>query len=336
MRRRTAVFSILILTMLLTQLSAQRVTMKIGSTAPENSVFGEALKEIAAEWREISDGRVQLRLYFAGFKNQQDLLRKIRFNQLQGGVVDGLGLQQIYGNVMALSVPGLIQSGGELDYVLEKVGPDLAEEMEKQGFILLDWAKTGWIYFFARNPARTPEELMRQSVASPGGENTAITNALKHLGFNTVNVATSDVFSSLTSGMVDVVYGNPLLVAANQWFGIADNMINIRIAPFMGGIVVSSRAWKRVPEELKPELRAAVERVADRLDSEVLELEQEVIETMKERGLNVVDIPEEARAEWQDAYAKAIDYVSGREFSEEFVQRIEQILKEYRSTHAEE
>jgi TRAP-type C4-dicarboxylate transport system substrate-binding protein len=129
-----------------------------------------------------------------------------------------------------------------------------------------------------------------------------------------------------------VVYGNPIFVAANQWFGIADHMIDIPIAPFMGGIIISERSWRRIPDELKPELRRAVERVAKRLDADVLELEQEVIETMKERGLRIVEIPESEIPAWEADFQKGIDYVAGREFSEEFVDRIEALLEEYRSS----
>jgi TRAP-type C4-dicarboxylate transport system substrate-binding protein len=336
MKKLRYIFLLVLLTLAVSQVSAQRVMLKIGSYAPENSVFGQALKEIAAEWREISGGQVQVRLYFAGFKDEMDLLRKIRFNQLQGGVVDAMGLQQIYENVMALSIPRLIRTGDELDYVLENIGPVLAEEMEKEGFVLLDWAKTGWVYFFTRNPAPYPRDLKRQDLASPGGEKAAITNALNSLGYNTVNIASSDVFSSLASGMTDAVYGNPIYVAANQWFGIADHMIDYPLAPYLGGIVISRRAWQRIPADLRPKLEAAVEKAADELDAKVLELEQEVIETMKERGLKITEVPPDARPEWDAEFAEGVEYVSGKEFSEEFVQRIKDLLREYRQSRNKE
>jgi TRAP-type C4-dicarboxylate transport system substrate-binding protein len=231
---------------------------------------------------------------------------------------------------MALSIPRLIRTGEELDYVLEQVGPDIAAEMEQEGFILLDWAKTGWIYFFTREPAASPEELKPQDLASPGGEKTALTNAFKYLGFDVVTLSSTDVFSGLASGMVDSIFGNPIYVAANQWFGIADHMTDFPIAPFLGGFVISARAWRRIPDELKPELEAAVERVADRLDSRVLELEQEVIQTMQERGLTLVEVPEDAVPAWEREFEKGISYMAEREFSGDFVERIREVLNEYR------
>jgi len=39
------------------------LTLKVGSLAPRNSPWDKTLNEIAEEWKDVSNGRVQLKIY---------------------------------------------------------------------------------------------------------------------------------------------------------------------------------------------------------------------------------------------------------------------------------
>ncbi|MFW5744622.1 MAG: ABC transporter substrate-binding protein, partial [Spirochaetota bacterium] len=43
--------------------AAPAQVFRIGSAAPENSPWGRTLNRLAAEWREISDGRVRVQVF---------------------------------------------------------------------------------------------------------------------------------------------------------------------------------------------------------------------------------------------------------------------------------
>jgi TRAP-type C4-dicarboxylate transport system substrate-binding protein len=107
-------------------------------------------------------------------------------------------------------------------------------------------------------------------------------------------------------------------------------MTDMKIAPFVGGIVFSQRAWQRIPEELRPELRAAVERIAGELDEELAALEAEALREMEKRGLERHSVPPDAREEWEKRFETAIDWASGNVYDESFVDLIMTHLEEYR------
>ena len=67
--------------------AARPIVIKLGSAAPDNSIWADSLKKMANEWSEISNGQVEVKIYFAGFKDEADLIRKMKFNQLQAGIV---------------------------------------------------------------------------------------------------------------------------------------------------------------------------------------------------------------------------------------------------------
>jgi len=75
----------------------------------------------------------------------------------------------------------------------------------------------------------------------------------------------------------------------------------------------------------------SVERVGNQLDRQIGELEDDIIEQMKSHGLRVNDIPPEAVEEWKALFEKGRQQSGDTLYSEEFMQRLEDLLQEYRS-----
>lgn len=334
MKNRICVLGVLIFLLSAAfSLSARPIEIRMGSVAPDNSIYSDLLRELAAEWEEISDGQVELKIYFSGFKDGSDVIRKIRINQLQAGVVTGFGLQDLYPNVLALSIPSLIQNDDELMYVLDKIRPVVQEELNKKRFELVSWSRAGWVYFFTREPVVYPGDLEGQKIASLGtGEAAKMLDAFKHIGFHPVPVSSNETLPSLVSGMADAVYATPIAVAAGQWFGVTKHMTDMPISPFVGGIIFSRRAWQRIPADLRPRLEEAVRRIAGELDKELAALEEEAIGEMKKRGLKTHAVPAEARELWERRFTEAVEWASGNIYDKEFVEMVEEHLKTYRQS----
>ena len=309
--------------------TARTIEIKLGSTAPDNSVWADALKRMANQWSEISDGQIRVRIYFAGFKDEADLIRKMRFNQLQAGIVSGFGLQALYPNALAFSMPFLIQSEEEFNYVLGELGPNMASEIDKTGFKLLSWATAGWVYFYTREPITYPEDLKKMKIASSGTEAEDITNAMKKLGFRPVSVSSNEVLSALAGGMVDAVYATPLMVGAMQWFGVAKHMADMKVAPFLGGILINDRVWRQIPEDIRPELIASAEAIAEELDMGIKELEDQAISEMKRHGLQVNEVPPEAVRQWEQLFEQGRRGSGENIYSQDFMEKIQETIREY-------
>jgi TRAP-type C4-dicarboxylate transport system substrate-binding protein len=332
MKKNPYTLTVLLLLILMTGgLYARPIEIKLGSAAPDNSVWSDSLKKMAAEWSDISDGQIQVRIYFAGFKDESDLIRKMKFNQLQAGIVTGFGLQVLYPNVLALSMPFLIQSAEEFDYVLEKVGPRMADEIDDTGFKLLAWAKAGWVYFYTRDPITYPEDLKKMKIASPGTEAEDLVNAMKNLGLHPVSLPSSEVLPALASGMADALYATPLAVGAMQWFGVADNMADMRVAPFLGGILISDRVWSQIPDDIKPELIESAQAIGRDLDKKIVELENDAVEQMKGYGLKVNPVPPEAVEEWKELFEQGQRQSGKNIYSREFMDYLVETIQEYRN-----
>ena len=59
-------------------------TIKMGTLVPSGSTWDTNLKILAADWAKATDGNVRLKIYAGGRAgDESDMLRKLRFNQLQ-------------------------------------------------------------------------------------------------------------------------------------------------------------------------------------------------------------------------------------------------------------
>ncbi|MBT3222990.1 MAG: TRAP transporter substrate-binding protein DctP, partial [Proteobacteria bacterium] len=127
--------------------AAQAVTIKVATLAPEGSTWHKALREVGEEWKTITNGEVELKIYAGGVVgNETVMLRKMRIGQLHGGAITNLGLLEIDPSAQVINTPMLIRSYDELDYVVERMAPEFERRVEEKGFKILSWGDAGWVH----------------------------------------------------------------------------------------------------------------------------------------------------------------------------------------------
>ncbi|MCL1993553.1 MAG: TRAP transporter substrate-binding protein DctP [Spirochaetes bacterium] len=325
-----------VLAMLASPVFAQRgrtVTIRLASLAPENTPWGAALNQMAAEWAQVTNGAVEVIVFHnATAGNEQEVLRRLRVNQIQAAVFTSIGLNSIAPEVMAISYPFLIRDNEELDVVLNQLRPELERSIEQSGFVPLAWSRSGWLRIFSRSPVLTPEELRRQRMGANANE-MELMQAFRLMGYQIVPVPTN-VLISLNGGMVDAVNMSPIYAAASQAFGVARNMTNINVSPFMGGIFMNQTAWRRIPERYRPQLLEISRRMEREMDAAIMNLETQAINTMANHGLVIHDLTPAQRQLWFDEIARHENALVGPVnpvFNREFYQRISAILAAHRA-----
>lgn len=294
---KTIIAAVLALLMFVGSVSG--VTIKLGSLAPQNSPWDDALQELSAEWSKLSGGTVKMKIYPGGIAgDEDDMLRKMKANLLGGSALTGLGMNELYPGILAAQLPLQYESQEEFEYVFEKMKPVFEAELEKRGAKVIIWTQVGWIRFFAKNPVAIPEDMNKEKMFVYAGDGTAV-KVWREAGFNPVPLSTNDVMTSLQSGMITSFATTPLSAAALQWFGLAQNMADMKWAPLMGGVIVSTKLWNKIKPELQTELLAAAERIGDEMQDEINSADEEAIEIMKANGLNVVHVPVDKYEDWR-------------------------------------
>ena len=313
-------------------LFAQRgITIKMASQVPENTPWGQFFNQIAADWKRITNGEVNLIIYHNGTAgNEETVLRNLRLNQIQAAVLSTFGLTEITPEVMTLSCPFFIRNNDELDLVLKEVKDELEKKINSKGFFTLAWSRVGWVKIFSKTPVFTPADLKRQKLGTYG-EYEKLNQVFKSMGFQMVPVSNNEILIALNSPMVDAVYQSPIAVGSTQAFGLAKNMASINVAPFMGAIVMNQRSWNSIPEKYKPQMIESIRRREAELDRAVRKLEDDMITTMGAYGLKVNQLTQAQEQLWYDEINRIIPGIVGTVFDRGIYNRIEAILREYRN-----
>ncbi|MCP4135429.1 MAG: ABC transporter substrate-binding protein [bacterium] len=310
--------------------SLSALTIRIGSIAPDGSPWDIALKKMGKEWKRISGGKIKVKIYPGGIVGSEpDMIRKIRIGQLQGAIFTGVGMSKISPQIISLSLPLLVHSDKELDYLLKKNAPTFEGLIEKKGFKVLTWSKAGWVHFFSNKKVVYPKDLKKLKL-SVGVGDAKMLQAWRAIGFQAVPLSTKDVMTGLQSGMVDAFYAPPLVAAAFQWFGLAKNMCKIKVAPVIGGVVISKKTWRKIPNDIKPQLLASARKISKGLYRKSIKLEKRAMRTMKKHGLKVRHVPRKARRKWQKEAAKCYNVFVGKTFSRKLFLKLKKDLREYR------
>ena len=75
-------------------------------------------------------------------------------------------------------------------------------------------------------------------------------------------------------------------------------MLDLKVAPFLGAIIITDAAWRRVPDNLKQQFLQAAQAVARQMDDEVQALDDQALATMLRFGLTVQEISPAVADEW--------------------------------------
>ena len=310
---------------------AQRtVSIKMSSPVPENTPWGQFLNLLAADWKRITNGEVEMIVYHNGVAgSEKEVVRNLRVNQLQAAVLSTFGLYEISPEIMTLSCPFLIRNDDELDVVLEELKSDLEDKINSKGYFTLAWARVGWVKFFSKQPILTPADLKKQRLGT-NSDQEELSQAFKTMGFQMIPVARNDILISLNSNMVDAVFQSPVAVGSTQIFGLAKNMASINVAPFIGAIVFNQRAWRAIPQRYRSQLIAATRRSEAELDVSVRGLEEDMIKTMGNYGLKVNQLSPEQEQLWFDEIGRVVPSLVGTLYDRSVYRRIENILRDHR------
>lgn len=275
--------------------------VKMATLVPEGSVWDKALRDMAADWRTVGGGAVELRIYAGGVAGDEpDVVRKMRIGQIHAAALTVTGLIAIDKGFEIFQIPFFFESWQELDFVLEKLRPELEKRLEAKGYVLLNWGHGGWVHMFSRQPVRSIGDLRKQKIFTWAG-NDMMVDLWRRAEFQPVALAATDILTGLQTGMIDVLPTPPLAALTLQWFRTTPNMLGEGVAPLVAGSVISLKTWNSFPPELRAKLLESAKKTGDRLAREVPIQDKEAIAQMKERGLTVTDIDAAGRDGWQKA-----------------------------------
>ncbi len=289
---------------------------------------------MTAEWSTASGGSIKARIYPGGsIGDETDMIRKMRIGQLQGAVLTSEGLGRIVPEIRVLQLPMWYRSDEELDHVRAGLTGEIEALFEARGFKVLNWGDIGWVRLFTRSPAPTPTALQPLKLFCWAGDPN-ICDAWTKQGFTPVPLAFTDIFSGLQSGMIDAVFTAPVPALSYQWFGMANQMTDVRMIKMIGATIITLKAWNKIPSDVQAQVLASAAEAGRRSEERIRGFEDESIEVMQEYGLTVHPLSAELRTVWETRSRESYPVLLDGIVPPDLVARAERLRKEFRSRRA--
>lgn len=312
-------------------LFAQKLQVNVGTAAPEGSPWHEILQKTRQDWNRISGGNLTVRIYPSGVLGDEvEMIRKTRIGQLQAVAVSGVGLSHIEPAAGCLQIPMLMGSYEEFDYVRERIAPRLESLIAQKGFIVLQWSDVGWVHFFTKTPAKTPDDIRKlrlfTSAGDPEGE-----RLYKEFGLQVVPLAVTDMLPSLQTNLIQAFDVPPLFAMLDQSFGLAPNMIDVKWTPLAGATLLSRKTWDRIPAEQRSELLRASRSAAAHVRAQVRKMGEDAVVEMQKRGLNVIKLDAAALSRWQAEAKSSYPKIRGEVVPADLFDEVVRLHNEYLS-----
>ena len=312
---------------------SQQYTVKFATIAPDGSTWMNVMKEYDAAIRKESGGRMGFKIYSMGVQgDEKTVLRKIRVGQLQSGGFTGVGMGEIAPKVRILDSPFLVRTDDEIDMLYQEFGKDFEQAFEEGGYVLLGWAEVGFVHVFTSSPIRTRGDLKGIKMWTWEGDPIAET-AFRTLGISPIPLSVTDVNTSLQTGLIDAFYTTPYAAIALQWYTRVKYMVDVPLADAAGAVLISKKYYDQLPKDLQEILMRNGRLFISKLTQMSRKDNRDAISELKKHGITILPANEKDVQEYAEVGNRSRRALVGRLYSEDFLNRVEKAITDYRKTH---
>ena len=312
--------------------AGEAVKIRLGALAPRGTAWHRSLLEVGEKWRAAEGVGAEFIVYGGGSQGgEADMVRRMRVGQLNAAMLSVIGLTEIDASVGALQkMPLVFRSWDELDYVRDKLRPELDKRFFDKGFVVLCWGDAGWVRFFSKSSAVRPDDFRRMKIFAWAGD-APQTDIMKSLGYQPVVLEVSDILPGLQTGMISMVPSTPFWALTLQFYNHAPYMLELDWAPMVGALIVTRKAWDAMSPAGQQALRQAGAEAGAELRALSRREHQESVAAMTKRGLKVQKLTPEVEAEWRRAAEQMYPLVRGNMVPADFFDEVQRLLREYRA-----
>jgi len=257
---------IIVITALILSAPAMAATLKIATATPNGSQWMKDMRAGAAEVKERTEGRVQIKYYGGGVKGDDaKVLSQIRIRQLQGGAFTPSALSALYTDLNLYGMPLVFNSEEEAAFVRSHMDARIQEGLEDAGFVSFGFATSGFANIMSSTPVKSLADLKGKRVWVPEGD-TISYDSMKALSLNPVTLPLTDVLTGLQTGLVDIVAIPPIVALLLQWHTKVKYVTKVPLVYSYGFMAIDKKTFDKVSAEDQSIIREVMGKMYQNFD----------------------------------------------------------------------
>ena len=312
--------------------SVQAYTFKVATLSTDGSVWMEKMRAGADEISQKTDSRVNFKFYPGGVMGgDKNVLRKIRFGQLQGAALPSAGLTGIYPDIQLYNLIVKFQSMSEIDYVREQMDDQLLVGLEKKGLVAFGFSEIGLAYTMSTTPVHNITDLQQLKSWVPENNKIAI-QAYKALSISPIPLPLRDVLMGLQTGMITSVAGTPTGAIALQWHTKIKYVTNSPLSYIFGVFFLDKKAFNKISKADRLVVREVMAKTVNEVDKQSRQDNVNAVLALKKLGVEFIDVEDAAANELKAVMEAANqEIVSKSGLSSRLVEMLDKYLAAFRA-----
>ena len=274
-------------------------TIKIATLSPEGTFWMKHMRVGAKEIKEKTQGRVKFKFYPGGVMgNDDNVLRKIRIGQLQGGAITIGSLSQSTPDTTIYGLPYLFSSLDDAAEIRKTTDPMLSKIIEENGFVNFGFAQGGFTYLMSKKPIRSLDDLRQRKSWIPEKSDVGL-SVFRYVGVSPVSLSLSDVLTGLQTGLIDTVATSPIGALALQWHThiqyVTDQPLNYLAAM----LIIDKKSFYKLSETDQEIVREVMEKVYKRIDEQNKVDNIAARQALINQGVKFINLSDSEKEEWE-------------------------------------
>lgn len=317
---------------LLFSLPAHAVTLKIATVTPEGSQWMKDMRASAAEIKERTEGRVQIKYYGGGIKgDDKKVLGQIRIRQLQGGAFTPSALSSQYPDLNLYGMPLIFDSEDEAAYVRSRLDARLSQGLEDAGFVNFGFATSGFANILSNTPVKSLADLKGKRVWVPEGDEISYAS-MEALSLSPVTLPLTDVLTGLQTGLIDIVAIPPMVALIMQWHTKVKYVTRVPLVYTLGFMAVDKKTFEKISPADQAVVREVMAQTYKNFNEVNLEDNEGAFQALLKSGIEMVDFDEQAYLETREILLASNRQIGQRgKFTLALYDEMMRYVEEYRS-----
>ncbi len=300
--------------------------MKVGQLLPASHPTSRAMAHFEQRLEELTDGRVDVRLYSSGQLGPADqLIMLSRIGNLEACVVSSAPLAQYAELFNVLVMPFVFRDNAHQYAVVDgPVGVELAEHLRSRNLHAAAFLDSGSRNVMTiQGPVERPDDLRGMKIRVMSSN--VLQETVACLGAMPQAISQGEVYSALQTGVIDGWENNPSTCRAFSMYETGCKHFAWTRHVAIPDVLVLSQRWYDAQDA---DIRRAVDQAAEETKHYQRQLwqenEKEAIVALKEAGMKFNDVDRQAFLERFDAFYDRL----GKKFGPDFERLLNQIRQD--------
>ncbi len=328
----SAVFFYMIMIAAISFAGEKKQVWKVGTLTPKGVGWAKQFEKIMLPAiHSASENKLDVRIYWGGIMgDDEDIIAKMRAGQLQAAGITGQGAVIACPEFAAVELPFLFQDYAEVDFVREKLTPELDRLMQKQGFKLLLWLDQDFDQIYSVkwsfNDVADFKKAKIMTWYGPLEE-----HLLKSLGASPIPVDIPELVPSLRQGVADTLIAPGLWMIATQLYPAVKYMVPIKLRYSPAVVICTLDAWNRLPEETRRGITAVTPDITRRFTAATRKDNAKALVALEKYGIKRIEPGPETMAVIRAEAIKIWEEQADLLFPRDLLEKVLALLDEFRS-----